>query len=209
MARIKKLGIMGGTFDPLHYGHLLAAEWAREICQLDQVAFVPAARPPHKQLDAVLDGQHRYAMVKLGIRGNPYFTASAVELQRQGLSYTVETVTAYLEMYPGVEIYFILGMDALLLTSTWKDVDHLAGLCQFIVATRPGYAIDRNAEDFLGVPAALWEKIRFITIPGMNISSSGIRARVAEGKTIKYLLPGPVEQYIYEHRLYLPRGNKA
>ncbi|MEQ8235323.1 MAG: nicotinate-nucleotide adenylyltransferase [Syntrophomonadaceae bacterium] len=209
MAKIKKMGIMGGTFDPLHYGHLLAAEWARELCQLDRVAFVPAARPPHKQLDAVLDGQHRFAMVKLGIRGNRYFTASAVELERQGLSYTVETVTAYLEMYPGAEIYFILGMDALLLTSTWKDVDHLAGLCQFIVATRPGYAIDRNAADFMGVPESLWEKIRFITIPGMNISSSGIRARVAEGKTIKYLLPGPVEKYINEHRLYLPHGKKS
>lgn len=206
MAKIKKLGIMGGTFDPLHYGHLLAGEWAREACQLDKVVFVPAARPPHKNLDTVLDSQHRYAMVKLGIRGNPYFDASAVELERQGLSYTVETVSVYLERYPGVEIFFILGMDALLLTSTWKDVDRLAGLCQFVVATRPGYTIDREAEAFQGIPAALWDNIVVITIPGMNISSSGIRARVAEGKTIKYLLPLPVEKYIYEHHLYRSEG---
>src|ERR1035437_8036211 len=159
MHEIKKLGILGGTFDPIHYGHLVAAECARGACHLDQVLFIPSARPPHKALDEVLNCQSRYEMVQIAVQDNPAFEVSAIELERQGLSYTVETIAAYLQKFPGMEIFFILGVDVLLLMNTWKDVDRLAGLCNFIVVTRPGYQLSREEERFQGIPAVLWEKI--------------------------------------------------
>jgi nicotinate-nucleotide adenylyltransferase len=202
MREINKLGILGGTFDPIHYGHLVAADCARDACHLDQVLFVISARPPHKALDKVLDCQHRYEMVQIAVQNNPAFEVSAMELERQGLSYTVETIAAYLRQFPGVEIYFIMGVDALQIMNTWKDVDRLSKLCKFIVVTRPGYQLRREDECFQGLPATLWEKIIVIPIPGLFISSSEIKQRVAQGKTIKYLLPPGVEQYIWENNLY-------
>jgi nicotinate-nucleotide adenylyltransferase len=202
MREIKKLGILGGTFNPIHYGHLVAADCARDACHLDQVLFVPSARPPHKVLDAVLDCQHRCEMVRIAVQDNPGFEVSTLELERQGLSYTVETIAAYLQKFPGVEIYFILGVDALLLMNTWKDVDRLAGLCKFIVVTRPGYRLNQDEERFRGIPAVLWDKIIVIPIPGLFISSSEIRQRVARGQTIRYLLPPGVEEYIRTNDLY-------
>lgn len=202
MRAIKKLGILGGTFDPIHYGHLVAADCARDACHLDQVLFIPSARPPHKALEEVLDCKRRFEMVRIAVQDNPAFGVSAMELERQGLSYTVETIAAYLQEFPGVEIYFILGVDALLLMNTWKEVDRLAGLCNFIVVTRPGYRLSQDEERFRGIPKALWDKIIVIPIPGLFISSSEIRQRVAQSKTIKYLLPPGVEQYIRANNLY-------
>ncbi len=202
MREIRNLGILGGTFNPIHYGHLVAAEYAREACHLDQVVFIPSARPPHKDLDEVLDCQHRYEMVEAAVRDNPDFAVSAMEIERQGMSYTVETIDACLQQFPGINIFFILGVDALLLMNTWKDVDRLAQICSFIVVTRPGYKLNREDECFRGIPALMWEKMLFITVPGLSISSSNLRERVAQGKTIKYLLPAAVEQYIWVNNLY-------
>ncbi len=202
MQAITKLGIYGGTFDPIHFGHLVVAEYVREACQLDQVIFVPSARPPHKDLEEVLDSYYRYAMVELAIEDNPHFTVSSLEIDRKGMSYTVETISAYQQKFPGVEIYFILGVDALLLMNTWKDVDHLAEICRFVVVTRPGYQLNRGDERFQGVPALMWEKMVVVSIPGHSISSSDVRKRIALGKTIRYLVPAVVEKYIEEHNLY-------
>jgi nicotinate (nicotinamide) nucleotide adenylyltransferase len=199
---ITSLGILGGTFDPVHYGHLVAAECARDAFHLDRVLFMPAARPPHKNLSGVLDSHHRYAMVDLAIRDNDDFEISAMELERQGISYTVETVAACHRIYPGAEIYFILGTDALLLISTWKDLERLLQLCHFVLVTRPGYQLDRKDGRFRGVPALLWEKTLVLPIPGLFTSSSEIRRRVVEGRTIKYLVPAAVEQYISKNDLY-------
>ena len=205
MAEIKTIGILGGTFDPIHYGHLAAAECARDECRLDQIIFMPSARPPHKDLDGVLNSRHRCAMTSMAIKDNPAFTISEIELKREGLSYTVESIEAFLRDLPGVELYFILGVDALLLLNTWKDVDRLATLCRFIVVTRPGYQLDKQAECFRSVPALFWTKVVFLAVPGIYISSSEIRQRVAQGKTIKYLVPPEVEQYIAEYHLYKDR----
>ncbi|PKM75823.1 MAG: nicotinic acid mononucleotide adenylyltransferase [Firmicutes bacterium HGW-Firmicutes-15] len=202
MQRLKSLGILGGTFDPIHYGHIVAAECARDACHLDRVLFVPAARPPHKDLNEVLDSQHRFEMVKMAVQDNPDFAASALELKREGLSYTVETIASYQQEFPGAKIFFIIGVDALLLINTWKDVERLATLCNFIVVTRPGYHLRHEEEPFREIPAAIWEKILLVPIPGLYISSSDIRQRVAKGQTIKYLLPPAIEEYILKNDLY-------
>ncbi len=198
----KSLGILGGTFDPVHYGHLLAGEWAREVYRLDQLVFMPAARPPHKDLAGVLGSQHRSRMVELAVNDNPGFSVSTLEQEREGFSYTVDTVRYYLQEYPGVEIYFIIGVDALQLIYTWKDVEQLVELCQFIVVTRPGYILDKSDPALQSLPDALWERLTLLSIPGLEISSSDIRRRVSKGLSIRYLLPPAVEKYIQENNLY-------
>lgn len=198
----RTIGILGGTFDPIHNGHLLAAEWAREAFKLDELIFIPAARPPHKDLQGVLESRHRYRMVELAIGDNPGFSVSPIELERAGYSYTVDTITHYLQTYPGIKIQFIIGIDALQIIYTWKDLDRLLTLCRFIVVTRPGYELDKKAACFQSVPAEIWERTEFLVIPALEISSSDIRRRVAHGKTIKYLLPSKVEKYIKDNCLY-------
>lgn len=198
----KSLGILGGTFDPVHYGHLLAGEWAREVYCLDELVIMPAARPPHKDLAGVLDSQHRHRMVELAVSDNPGFSVSTLELERAGFSYTVDTVGYYLQEYPGIELYFIIGVDALQLIYTWKDVERLVELCQFIVVTRPGYELDRNDPALASLPDALWDRLTLLSIPGLEISSSDIRKRVLNGCSIRYLLPAAVEEYIRDNHLY-------
>jgi len=210
MQQLKSLGILGGTFDPIHYGHMAAAECVRDAFQLDRIIFMPAARPPHKDLAGVLDSHHRFSMVELAVHDNMNFEVSSMELERQGLSYTVETVASCRQLYPEAEIYFILGTDALLLINTWKDLERLMKLCHFILVTRPGYQLDPNDDIFREIPGYLWEKTLTLPIPGLFIASSDIRHRVAEGKTIKYLVPAAVEKYIIENNLYQDEeGNHA
>lgn len=203
----KSLGIIGGTFDPIHYGHLLAAEWAGEVFGLDKIIFIPAARPPHKDPASVINGDHRYRMVELAIKDNPAFTASSLELERSGYSYTVDTIRHYLAADPQLDIRFILGVDALQLIYTWKEVGQLIKLCRFIVVTRPGYQLDRHDPVFATVPAALWDRIELLSIPGLEISSSEIRKRVAAGRSVRYLLPPVVADYIKKNDLYRNETN--
>ena len=202
MQTIKSLGILGGTFDPIHYGHMVAAECARDAFQLERIIFMPAAQPPHKELAGVLDSRHRYKMVESAVGNNADFEVSSMELERRGLSYTVETVANCRQLYPEAEVYFILGTDALLLINTWKELDRLMKLCRLILVTRPGYQLNRSEDRFREIPHSLWEKTLILPIPALFISSSDIRQRVAEGKTIKYLVPAAVEQYIIENNLY-------
>lgn len=208
MEAIKSLGIIGGTFDPIHYGHLTAAECAYFEFKLDKVLFIPSARPPHKELELVSDCSDRYIMVEKAIKDNPKFEISPLEILRKGLSYTVDTIEYYLHKYPGTRIYFILGIDALLLINTWKEVERLVGLCQFIAVTRPGYPIDQNERYLENLPHVLRENLHFMEIPGNTISSSDIRLRVLNGKPIKYLVPPVVEEYIYSRGLYLDKECK-
>jgi nicotinate-nucleotide adenylyltransferase len=199
---IKSLGILGGTFDPIHYGHIVAAECARDAFELDRVILIPAARPPHKDLEGVLDSRHRFNMVELAAGDNPDFEVSSMELDRKGLSYTVETVASFQQIYPAADIYFILGTDALLLIKTWKELDRLIKLCRFILVTRPGYQLNLDDDSFRDIPSSLWDKTLILPIPGLFISSSDIRQRVSEGKTIKYLVPAAVGKYIEDNNLY-------
>ena len=198
----KRLGIMGGTFDPIHYGHLLMAEEARTAFALDRVLFVPNGRPAHKKIHTVSSPEDRYAMTLLATASNPYFSCSRLEIERPGPSYTIDTLRAVRQMHPELEaLYFITGADAVLEISTWHEADRLASECRFIAATRPGSKLERLAEV---VDPAFLEHVSFLPIPGLEISSTDLRRRVREGGSIAYLTPEPVESYLRQQGLYLP-----
>lgn len=200
--RVKSWGIIGGTFDPPHFGHLLAAEWARQEYNLEKVVFMPAAWPPHKQAKKMSEAKHRLQMVRLAVQGNPAFIVSDWEMKGQGKSYTINTAEFFCNEYPDADIYFIVGADSLLTMDTWKDVSRLVSLCKLIVVSRPGYVIDTNASAMQKLPPELWERTYFLEIPGTHISSTEIRERVKNDKSIRYLLPASVEDYICQNRLY-------
>lgn len=201
----QRIGIMGGTFDPIHYGHLVAAEAARVAFGLEPVFFVPNRLPPHKKDYPVSDAKHRYLMTVLATITNPHFEVSRVELDREGYSYTIDTLRQLRATYgSAVDLFFISGADAILDLLSWKDVDDLLGLCYFIAATRPGYKL--NVE--LGhLQKKYARKVFTVEVPALAISSTDIRRRVREGKPIKYLLPESVENYIYKHSLYQAEVN--
>ena len=197
---MKRLGIMGGTFDPIHYGHLLMAEEARTAFALDRVLFVPNGRPAHKKIYAVSSPEDRYAMTLLATASNPDFSCSRLELDRPGLSYTIDTLRAVRQMYPELEaLYFITGADAVLEILTWHEYDKLASECRFIAVTRPGFMLERLAEV---VDKAFLDRVSFLPIPALEISSTDLRRRVRERRGLKYLTPEPVEAYIREQGLY-------
>ncbi len=196
----QRIGIMGGTFDPVHYGHLVAADAAREQCGLQDVVFVPSGHPPHKTPDAVSDFWHRYQMVVLATATNPFFEVSRLEYERGGCSYTVDTVRAFRQLYgAGAELFFITGADAILEIIGWKQPEELLAMCRFIAVTRPGYDL-RQLNTLLGEHFS--ESVSILEIPMLNISSSDIRERLRRGASIKYLVPEAVEAYIIKNRLY-------
>ncbi|MBO8141865.1 MAG: nicotinate-nucleotide adenylyltransferase [Firmicutes bacterium] len=199
----RRLGVMGGTFDPIHYGHLVTAEAAAEEFDLEQVIFVPAGQPPHKPPGAVSDAGHRYLMTVLATLANPRFAVSRVDIERPGPSYTVDTLRELRRQFgSGVELYFITGADAMLQILQWKDPESLFELCHFIAATRPGYGLSR-LEKVLG-PTALRHRDRILPlqVPALAISSTDIRRRVREGRSVRYLLPDAVAHYIAKSGLY-------
>lgn len=197
-----RLGLMGGTFDPIHYGHLVTAEGARYEMGLEKVIFIPAGRPPHKPNYHITEPWRRYTMTGLAIASNPFFQASPLEVDRPGPSYTIDTVQAISRLYPEAQIYFITGADAVLEILTWKNVEQLLTLCRFIAATRPGYQLDELWKKLGRVSGCLKQNIFCMEVPALAISSTDIRRRVREGRPIKYLLPEPVEDYITKNDLY-------
>ena len=199
---MQRLGIMGGTFDPIHYGHLLMAEEARTAFALDEVVFVPNGRPAHKKAYAVSSPEDRYAMTLLATSTNPCFSCSRIEIERPGPSYTIDTLRAYRQRYPELDaLYFITGADAVLEILTWHEYDKLAQECRFIAVTRPGFVLERLAEI---ADAEFLHRVLFLPIPALEISSTDIRRRVREGRSIKYLTPEPVEAYLTRQGLYRP-----
>lgn len=199
------IGIMGGTFDPIHMGHLFTAEEARQQFQLDHVIFLPAGAPPHKEKEKVSLAEHRYLMTMLAVVDNPYFTVSRLEIDSPKPSYTVDTVRRFLEIYEqGLTLYFITGADAILDITTWKDYNELLQTCSFIAASRPGYSFSKLKVVLGPAFPEVIKRVHLLEIPAMAISSTFIRKRVAAGKTIKYLTPEAVEQYIYKNELYKP-----
>jgi nicotinate-nucleotide adenylyltransferase len=198
-----KIGIMGGTFDPIHYGHLVAAEVARAEFGLDKVIFIPAGRPPHKQQQGITDPEHRYLMTALAISSNPNFEVSRLEVDKNELTYTIDTVKELQGLYgEDTDIYFITGADAVLELLTWYKIEELLTLCTFIAVTRPGF--DRRIlEQKIGEISSKYNgEILFIEVPLLAISSTDIRERIRSGKPIKYLLPEAAEEYIGRHGLY-------
>lgn len=197
-----RLGVFGGTFDPVHHGHLVAAEEVRYRLRLDKVLFVPAGMPPHKLDHDITPTRHRVAMLELAIASNPGFALSRVDIDRHGPCYTVDTLALLHEEYgPGAELFFLMGMDSLADILTWKDPERLIRLAHIVVVGRPGFQADVDELDKV-LPGAA-ERICIVDTPLMEVSSSDIRQRVREGAPIRYQVPEAVEAYIRAHRLYL------
>ncbi len=197
--KYRRIGIMGGTFNPIHFGHLVAAEAARVRFSLDKVIFVPSGYPPHKQTQANKNAEHRLMMTLLATIGNPYFDISGIEIDRGGYSFTFDTINELHNFYGAdTQIYFITGADAILEICSWKNAELLIERCVFIAATRPGF----NLNDVDSLPPAFVRNIKLMEVPALSISSTDIRKRVAAGEPIRYLLPEIVEQYIIKHKLY-------
>jgi nicotinate-nucleotide adenylyltransferase len=204
--RSKRIGVMGGTFDPIHVGHLVTAEEAWEQFQLDQVIFVPSGYPPHKEERKNLDPESRYLMTVIATADNPHFTVSRLEIDRSGPSYTVDTVRELHRLYgKNTEIFFITGADAILEILTWKEPEKVLEECVFIAATRPGYNLKRLEESLPETEKARHAsnpRVLVMEIPALAISSTDIRRRVAEGRPIRYLVPEGVLEFIEKNGFY-------
>ena len=196
------IGVFGGSFNPIHMGHLIIAEFARDQFHLEKVLFVPAKNPPHKDSVDAQTSQHRYNMVQIAIKGNPFFEASSIELNRKGLSYTSETLHELKEIYPDKKLYFICGADSIVNLNTWHSTGSIFAYADMIVVKRP----DVSEEDVKNMSRWLTDqynaKIHFCDMPYVEISSTMIRKRIKDGLSVRYLVPEGVEQYIQLHRLY-------
>ncbi len=206
-----KLGIMGGTFDPIHYGHLVTAEEARVQFGLSQVVFVPNRYPPHKEIDGVTDPDHRYHMTLLATMTNPHFTVSRMEIDRTGPSYTIETISALRKDHRPHQLFYITGADAILqiIRGEWARAAELLTLCQFIAASRPGFTLEADELRHRNVTGTRLDNVHVMEIPALAISSTDIRNRVRGNRPIKYLVPEAVEAYIVKHHLYRPAEESA
>jgi nicotinate-nucleotide adenylyltransferase len=188
---------MGGTFDPIHHGHLVAASEVQAWFDLDEVVFVPTGRPYQKSDREISPAEHRYLMTVIATAANPRFRVSRVDIDRAGPTYTIDTLRDLHEEMPDAELYFITGADALADIFTWRDVAELFDLANFVGCTRPGYEMDPST---LGsIPA---ERVTLVEIPALAISSTDCRERVARGMPVWYLVPDGVVQYIAKHDLY-------
>ncbi len=186
-----KIGILGGTFNPIHIGHLILAEEAREKLGLDRVIFVPAYFPPHKDTSDIADAASRLGMIKMAIKGNKYFFVSEMEIKRKGKSYTIDTIREFNRSYPQDELYFITGSDLLSYLDEWKDLKKVISMVKFVVATRPGYPLEN-------IPSY----IKTVAIRAVDISAFEVRTCVRENKSFRYLVPDVVYSYINKVKLY-------
>lgn len=200
---MKKIGIIGGTFDPVHYGHLILAEQARVEASLDQVIFMPAMVQPFKLNAKITDGSHRYAMLQEAVAGNPYFSVSRMELDKPEVSYTIHTLNDCREDFGAdAELYFIIGTDAFLNLEKWYAAEDLLTDFSFVVGTRPGYKEQELNALIQRLQNQYSAEIIEINNSEVEISSTDIKNRVRAGKSIKYLVPDGVEAYIRKYMLY-------
>lgn len=197
-----KIGLMGGTFDPIHNGHLVLAEQVRTRFQMDKIIFIPAGNPPHK--DSMASKEHRYKMTQLAIEDNEFFELSRIELDQDHKTYTIDTVLKLREMYGNeTEVYFITGADMIIDLPTWKNFSELVHLCKFIGSTRPGVEDKELSDQINSLVKDYKADITITQVPALAISSTDIRRRVKYNLSIRYLLPKSAEDYIYEHKLYI------
>ncbi len=189
---MKKIGLLGGTFDPIHIGHLLMARAALETLRLDQVVFIPSCVPPHKKVPTLFSAKDRLKMVRLATRENPQFKVSDFEIRKGGKSYSVDTVRHFREKSQQPrQLFFIVGGDAIKELDKWKDIDQLKKMCSFVSVNRPGYP---RGEEKL--------KYHAVTMNGIEMSSTEIRKRILQKKSIQYLVPDAVLRYIRDNNLY-------
>jgi nicotinate-nucleotide adenylyltransferase len=198
---MRRVGLFGGTFDPPHLGHLALAEWAREQLALDRIVFMPAGTPPHKLGRVRSTTERRLAMTRLAVRGNPAFTVSTLEARRAGPSFTVDTLRALRARHRGARLYLLMGADSLAEFATWHEPDAILELATIAVAERP-----RAARVTRGKRFRAGAGIVRLDNPGIEVSSSAIRARASAGKSVRYLVPDSVAAYIVRHRLYRERS---
>lgn len=204
MNNSRKIGIMGGAFDPIHIGHLVTAEEAYCHFGLDEVIFMPSGIPAHKEAHSLVAAKQRLELTQLAISDNPHFSVSSYEVNKNSVSYTVDTMEAMAKEFVDAEIYFITGADAILEILTWKEPARIADYGYLIAATRPGYNLAGfekllNDNDELRV---LKPQVFFISVPALAISSTDIRARISQNRPVRYLIPKPVEEYIARNHLY-------
>ena len=226
-----RVAIFGGTFDPIHVGHLMVAEQVRQIFDFDQVIFMPSAIPPHKPGNGHVSARHRFIMANLATLSNPCFQVSSLEIDREGPSYTIDTLRALRSSFkPETKFFFLIGSDAFLEIETWQEARELFQLCQFIVICRPGVGREETLKylqrDFFQRAGAIQPQIINFPFPEpecidytarlflveailVNISSSSVRQLCSQGRTIRYLVPRPVEEYIYKHNLYPYKGGSS
>ncbi|GAA3531844.1 putative nicotinate-nucleotide adenylyltransferase [Aeromicrobium flavum] len=198
--RRRRIGVMGGTFDPIHHGHLVAASEVQSWFDLDEVVFVPTGQPWQKSERVVSPPEDRYLMTVIATAANPRFTVSRVDIDRDGPTYTIDTLRDLAAAYPDDELYFITGADAMAAILTWRDHRELFELAHFVGCTRPGH--EMNESTLEGLPR---ERVTLVEIPALAISSTDCRARVNSGEPVWYLVPDGVVQYIGKHGLYQPQ----
>ena len=218
-----KIGIFGGTFNPIHYGHLRSAEEIRTMFGLDRIFFIPSGNPPLKRKD-LADAEHRHEMVRMAVRGNPYFEVLDIECVRPGKSYTVDTLEQLLKNYPAAVFFFMLGIDAFLDIPNWREPEKILSLTNFIVLSRPGKnfsdlfqspyldmkktllaGIDNGDSESCTTVLQSGKQVILARVTQLGISSTDIRKRVKKGTSLKYLLPAEVESYIISNKLYKKR----
>ncbi len=197
-----KLGIMGGTFNPIHNGHLFIGESAREALQLDEVVYIPTGKPGHKAGKKIVDGEKRFQMVSFAIDSNPNFTISDIEIDRDGVTYTIDTMKKILKSKRFRKIYFIIGEDSLYHLEKWKRFEELINLCDFIVFQRNIGTEEKIREKIKWLEDNFPVNINYVKSPIFEISSTIIRERMKLGKSIKYLVPDKVEKFIIQNDLY-------
>jgi len=202
MLKRSRIGIMGGTFDPIHNGHLLMAEYSRIQFNLDKVLFIPTGIPPHKEHNKILPNRYRYDMVLLAINSNENFFLSTMEMDREKTTYTIDTINILKSMYKDVDFYFIMGSDSFLQIHKWKNYKELLGMCNFIVAKRPGYNNSNINSLIENLSSTCNSSIFTLDASLLEISSSEIRSRISKNLPISYLVPESVEKYIYKNKLY-------
>ncbi|CAN5429251.1 nicotinate-nucleotide adenylyltransferase [soil metagenome] len=192
----RRLGIMGGTFDPIHLGHLVTADQARVDVGLDEVVFLPAGAPWQKGTAEVTPPEHRYLMTVLATAAHPYFSVNRMEIDRDGPTYTIETLRSLRTALEDTELFFITGADAILNILTWKDAEEALAMATFVAATRPGYDLAALEEH------GLTGRVTLLDVPALAISSSDVRARFRAGRPVRYLIPREVEEFARKHGLY-------
>lgn len=200
---MRKVGIMGGTFNPIHNVHLLLAQAAYEQFQLDEIMFLPSKRPAYKPLSELVDEEHRFHMIKLAICDNPHFSVSDMEFHREGNTYTADTLLELAQKYPETEFYFILGGDSLFELEKWSRPEVVMEKAHIVAAQRDDKGNDRMVLKMKELNVKYNARIELLRIPRMEVSSRMLRERVKEGQSIRYFLPEAVRNYIKEHGFYL------
>jgi len=203
-----RLGIFGGTFDPIHYGHLLLAETCRQELNLDQVRYVPANTPPHKQGHPITDGRARADMLSLAVSGYPEFIVDRRELKRCGPSFTVDTLAEFRSEFPDANLFLLLGADSLRDLLTWREPERIAHLATLVACNRPGVDTLSVSQVVEWVGSEIAQRVLTVKMPGTDISASEMRAHVRDGRGLRFLTPRAVESFVMQHGLYVREASR-